>query len=301
MSPWIASLIAPRSDGIASATPTPIRMPATVTATPVQVPPPGGPRCTIVRLEAHRHRDPKEGRWRSRSPIFPTTTTRSSRTSTSRRCASITTSTTRPMWTRRTPPSRAPSGPTRTSTRSSRTSPAWATRRPPSATTPAATPTTRFFWEIMSPDGGGEPDGDLASAINDKFGDFDSFKEEFKNAGVNQFGSGWAWLIHDGSGLAVVSTAEPELADLRRSDADHRLRRLGARLLPEVPEQAPGLHRRLVERRQLGEGGRALLGPAQLRQPRSAGSARASGSRGGSPGVRPFGSAPAPSRARRAR
>ena len=115
-----------------------------------------------------------------------------------------------------------------------------------------------FFWEIMSPDGGGEPDGDLASAINDAFGDFDSFKEEFKNAGVNQFGSGWAWLVHDGSGLAVVSTREPGLADLRRSDADPRLRRLGARLLPEVPEQAPGLHRRLVERRQLGEGGRAL-------------------------------------------
>ena len=63
-----------------------------------------------------------------------------------------------------------------------------------------------FFWTIMSPDGGGEPDGDLASAINDKFGDLDSFKEDFKNAGIGQFGSGWAWLIHDGSGLAVVST-----------------------------------------------------------------------------------------------
>ena len=48
------------------------------------------------------------------------------------------------------------------------------------------------------------------------FGSFDSFKEEFKNAGIGQFGSGWAWLVHDGSGLAVVSTAEPGLADLRR-------------------------------------------------------------------------------------
>jgi superoxide dismutase, Fe-Mn family len=67
-----------------------------------------------------------------------------------------------------------------------------------------------LFWEIMSPDGGGEPDGDLASAISDKFGDFDSFKEDFKNAGVGQFGSGWAWLIHDGSGLAVVSTANQD-------------------------------------------------------------------------------------------
>ena len=67
-----------------------------------------------------------------------------------------------------------------------------------------------FFWEIMSPDGGGEPDGDLASAINDKFGDFDSFKEDFKLAGVNRFGSGWAWLIHDGTGLQVISTANQD-------------------------------------------------------------------------------------------
>ena len=63
-----------------------------------------------------------------------------------------------------------------------------------------------FFWEIMSPNGGGEPDGDLADAIKDKFGSFSDFQEELKNAGVGQFGSGWAWLIHDGSGLAVVST-----------------------------------------------------------------------------------------------
>ena len=63
-----------------------------------------------------------------------------------------------------------------------------------------------LFWQMLSPDGGGEPEGDLADAINEKFGDFDSFKEEFKNAGVGQFGSGWAWLVHDGSGLAVTST-----------------------------------------------------------------------------------------------
>jgi Fe-Mn family superoxide dismutase len=63
-----------------------------------------------------------------------------------------------------------------------------------------------FFWGIMSPDGGGEPDGALADAINDAFGSFDDFKTEFKNAGVNRFGSGWAWLIHDGSGLKVTST-----------------------------------------------------------------------------------------------
>ena len=64
-----------------------------------------------------------------------------------------------------------------------------------------------FFWQIMSPDGGGEPSGELADAISEKFGSFDAFKEEFKNAGIGQFGSGWAWLVHDGSGLAVTSTA----------------------------------------------------------------------------------------------
>jgi superoxide dismutase, Fe-Mn family len=67
-----------------------------------------------------------------------------------------------------------------------------------------------FFWQIMGPDGGGEPSGDLASAIDEKFGSFDAFKQELKNAGVNRFGSGWAWLVHDGSGVAVVSTANQD-------------------------------------------------------------------------------------------
>jgi len=67
-----------------------------------------------------------------------------------------------------------------------------------------------FFWQIMSPDGGGGPDGDLAAAIDAAFGSFDAFKDELKNAGVNRFGSGWAWLVHDGSGLAVVSTANQD-------------------------------------------------------------------------------------------
>jgi superoxide dismutase, Fe-Mn family len=67
-----------------------------------------------------------------------------------------------------------------------------------------------LFWQMMSPDGGGEPDGDLASAIEEAFGSFDDFKGQFKDAGVNQFGSGWSWLVHDGSGLAVVSTANQD-------------------------------------------------------------------------------------------
>ena len=67
-----------------------------------------------------------------------------------------------------------------------------------------------LFWEWMSPDGGGSPDGDLSSAIDSAFGSFDDFKAQFKDAGVKRFGSGWAWLIHDGSGLAIVSTANQD-------------------------------------------------------------------------------------------
>ena len=63
-----------------------------------------------------------------------------------------------------------------------------------------------LFWESMSPDGGGEPEGDLAAAIESAFGSFDDFKDELKQIGVNQFGSGWAWLVLDGSDLAVVGT-----------------------------------------------------------------------------------------------
>jgi Fe-Mn family superoxide dismutase len=67
-----------------------------------------------------------------------------------------------------------------------------------------------LFWNWMAPDAGGEPEGELASAINDAFGSFDDFKAKFKDAGVNRFGSGWSWLVHDGSGLAVVSTANQD-------------------------------------------------------------------------------------------
>jgi superoxide dismutase, Fe-Mn family len=63
-----------------------------------------------------------------------------------------------------------------------------------------------LFWESMSPNGGGAPDGDLASAIDDAFGSFDAFKEKFEAAGVGQFGSGWAWLVVDGGSLAITST-----------------------------------------------------------------------------------------------
>jgi Fe-Mn family superoxide dismutase len=63
-----------------------------------------------------------------------------------------------------------------------------------------------LFWEIMSPDGGGEPEGALANAIGSAFGDVETLKQQVNDAGVKRFGSGWTWLVHDGSGLAVVST-----------------------------------------------------------------------------------------------
>jgi Fe-Mn family superoxide dismutase len=64
-----------------------------------------------------------------------------------------------------------------------------------------------LFWEIMSPDGGGEPTGDLAAAINDAFDSFDAFKDIFSNAAATRFGSGWAWLcVHKGGSLKVCST-----------------------------------------------------------------------------------------------
>jgi superoxide dismutase, Fe-Mn family len=63
-----------------------------------------------------------------------------------------------------------------------------------------------FFWEIMSPAGGGEPDGELANAISAAFGSIDSLKEQVNDAGVKRFGSGWTWLVVDNGSLAVTST-----------------------------------------------------------------------------------------------
>jgi Fe-Mn family superoxide dismutase len=62
-----------------------------------------------------------------------------------------------------------------------------------------------LFWQMLSPDGGGEPSGALAEAINSAFGAFDAFKEEFKNAGIGQFGSGWAWLVKNADGSVAVT------------------------------------------------------------------------------------------------
>jgi len=64
-----------------------------------------------------------------------------------------------------------------------------------------------LFWSVMSPDGGGEPTGELASAINDTFGSFDAFKDAFATAAKTRFGSGWAWLcVHPGGKVEVCSS-----------------------------------------------------------------------------------------------
>jgi Fe-Mn family superoxide dismutase len=67
-----------------------------------------------------------------------------------------------------------------------------------------------FFWQVMSPDGGGEPEGALREAIDSAFGSFDDFKSQFKDAGVARFGSGWVWLVHDGSGVKITTTANQD-------------------------------------------------------------------------------------------
>jgi Fe-Mn family superoxide dismutase len=63
-----------------------------------------------------------------------------------------------------------------------------------------------LFWQMLSPDGGGEPSGAVSDAINEKFGSFDDFKQQFKDAGIARFGSGWVWLVADGSGVDIVTT-----------------------------------------------------------------------------------------------
>ncbi len=64
-----------------------------------------------------------------------------------------------------------------------------------------------FFWNCMKPLGGGKPAGEVGQAIEKSFGSFDKFKDEFKNACVTQFGSGWGWLVRDGSTLKITKTS----------------------------------------------------------------------------------------------
>jgi len=67
-----------------------------------------------------------------------------------------------------------------------------------------------FFWEIMAPNAGGAPTGEIKEAIETTFGSFDQLKEEFKTAATGRFGSGWAWLVDDNGTLKVISTANQD-------------------------------------------------------------------------------------------
>jgi Fe-Mn family superoxide dismutase len=68
-----------------------------------------------------------------------------------------------------------------------------------------------FYWRSMQPDGGGEPTGELADAIAKDFGGFDAFRKELDTTAGTHFGSGWAWLVHDGSKLLVTHTSDADL------------------------------------------------------------------------------------------
>ena len=115
-----------------------------------------------------------------------------------------------------------------------------------------------MFWKILGPKAGGAPSGSLADDIKAAFGSFDAFKEKFEAAGMGRFGSGWAWLVVNSGKLEIVSTANQDnplmgkVVCRRGRQADARLRRLGTRLLSEVPEPPGGVPQGLLERRQLG-------------------------------------------------
>ena len=67
-----------------------------------------------------------------------------------------------------------------------------------------------LFWQVMGPNGGGAPNGNVANAIDAAFGTFDTFKEQFSAAGAARFGSGWVWLINDGGTLSIESSANQD-------------------------------------------------------------------------------------------
>ena len=74
-----------------------------------------------------------------------------------------------------------------------------------------------LFWRLISPDGGGEPTGELLEAINSSFGSFDEFKNKFKDAAIARFGSGWAWLVKDGDSLIIESSANQDSPAMERT------------------------------------------------------------------------------------
>src|SRR5262249_48123155 len=124
-----------------------------------------------------------------------------------------------------------------------------------------------MFWQIMGPNAGGAPTGAIADAINGSFGGFDKLKEEVKKSAGGRFGSGGAWVVGSGNGVGRGERVGQQAGGREHGESGQpvdggqedrlRHRRVGARLLPEVPEPPAGLHRRMVERHQLGGGEQA--------------------------------------------
>ncbi len=118
------------------------------------------------------------------------------------------------------------------------------------------------FWKLMGKPGtagiGGAPTGDIAKQISADFGDFEAFKKTFNETTAKQFGSGWGWLVLQGGKLKVITTPNQDSPSQPGPLSHPWQRRLGTRLLPQIPEQASRLSRSLVERRELGRSQQAL-------------------------------------------
>jgi hypothetical protein len=116
-----------------------------------------------------------------------------------------------------------------------------------------------FYWNCLKPNGGGEPTGALAEAINKKFGSFAAFKEEFTKCAVGTFGSGWGWLVKNPDGsVELLSTSNAWNAGHFRQESAADLRRVGARLLHRLPQPAAQVRRGVLESGQLGFRGSAI-------------------------------------------
>ncbi len=110
----------------------------------------------------------------------------------------------------------------------------------------------KLFWETMGPDGGGEPEGELMSAIEKAFEDFESFKEKYTQAAGTHFASGWAWLSTDKEGnLKIHTTKKSRFSAFRRASSPTPTRRMGARLLSKIPKSSTRIYRIMVERCEL--------------------------------------------------
>jgi len=122
-----------------------------------------------------------------------------------------------------------------------------------------------LWWTIIGPDGGGEPSGTIGKAIEDTFGTFKEFQGKFNAVAMNHFGSGWAWLVDGRQAARDLQPPEPGLAAHRRGHPRPGPRRLEHAYYLKYQNRRPEVHRRLLERRQLGRGQPPLRGSRQAR------------------------------------